>query len=315
LLVKINNLDEFGAWLRKQPREVSVAFAARAALRVLPVLQTAKPDERYMRDIVLPSFRATAVSWAAARYPAHETELSTGAAAAAFVAFGPTDVTALAANAAAQAVRATATPDAFTAADRAARYAADAFTDAIRDTKGIAAASSYAALWSAVSIDATQVEEGVAASVIAGSMPWPLHVLQPEPLQSLWQDLKAALLAAKQDWQVWTIWFDDRVASYVRDEERELAYVRIEDVLWDQGPATVNAEIRKRIEELEPPPPIAGAAAQPLSEILAAWQSADAAPQTPNPGRQYVPDVLFNPVALGAGGTPPAPIEAINKSH
>ena len=31
----------------------------------------------------------------------------------------------------------------------------------------------------------------------------------------------------------------------------------------------------------------------------------------PRPGRQYVPDVLFNPVALGAGGTPPAPIEAI----
>jgi hypothetical protein len=31
----------------------------------------------------------------------------------------------------------------------------------------------------------------------------------------------------------------------------------------------------------------------------------------PHPGRQYVPDVLFNPVALGAGGTPPAPIEAI----
>jgi hypothetical protein len=69
-------------------------------------------------------------------------------------------------------------------------------------------------------------------------------------------------------------------------------------------------------------PPIAGAAAQPLSEILAAWQSADAAPQTarpfsppsmdiPHPGRQYVPDVLFNPVTLGAGGTPPAPIEVI----
>jgi hypothetical protein len=72
------------AWLRKQPRAISVAFAARAALRVVPVLETAKPDERYMRDLVLPSFRATAVSWAAARYPARETELSAGAATAAF---------------------------------------------------------------------------------------------------------------------------------------------------------------------------------------------------------------------------------------
>ena len=127
-LTGINNSKELEAWLRKQPREVAVAFAARAALRVLPLLQMAKPDERYMRDIILPSFLATAVSWAAARYPARETEVTARAATAAFVAVGPTDVTARAANAAAQAARATATPEAFTAAARAAAYAADAFT-------------------------------------------------------------------------------------------------------------------------------------------------------------------------------------------
>jgi hypothetical protein len=120
--------------------------------------------------------------------------------------------------------------------------------------------------------------------------------------------------------------------------------VRIDEPLWAKGPAVVNAEIRKRIEELEPPPRvvevsasgmaggtgraslsvaepaisavpvdnplITGAAAQ-LSEISAAWQSADAASAAPHLRRQYVPDVLVNPVALGAGGTPPAPIEAI----
>jgi hypothetical protein len=77
------------------------------------------------------------------------------------------------------------------------------------------------------------------------------------------------------------------------------------------GPAVVNAEIKKRIEEQEPPPPLAGATAQHLSEIHAAWQSADAASAAPHLRRQYVPDVVVNPVALGAGGTPPAPIEAI----
>ena len=62
--------------------------------------------------------------------------------------------------------------------------------------------------------------------------------------------MKTALLAAKQDWEVWTIWYDDRLVGRVRNEERELAYVRIEDALWKQGPAIVNAEIKRRIEEL-----------------------------------------------------------------
>src|SRR5208337_2676653 len=80
---------------------------------------------------------------------------------------------------------------------------------------------------------------------------------QPEQLQSFWLEMKTALLAARQDWEVWTIWYDDRLAGRVRDAERELAYVLIDDALWTQGPAIVNAEIKRRIEELEPySPPI-----------------------------------------------------------
>jgi hypothetical protein len=47
--------------------------------------------------------------------------------------------------------------------------------------------------------------------------------------------MKAMLHAAKQDWQVWTIWYDDRLEGRVRDKTRELAYVRIEEALWDQA--------------------------------------------------------------------------------
>jgi hypothetical protein len=321
-----------------------------------PLLQTTEPDERYMRDIVLPSFRATAASWAAAKYPARETELAGRAATAAFVAVGPNDVTALAANAGAQAVRAAANdrrvsmpPPALLPTLRKPPPAppdsgtghSDGFNLKFAEASGADAVT--AAFWSAVSIDATQVEEGRTASDIAGSPLWPQG--QPDLLQSLWQEMKAALLADGRDWQEWTIWYDDRLAGRVRDEERELVYVRIEEALWSQGPAIVNAEIKRRIEELVPPPrvvevsasgmaggtgraslsvaepaisaipldnpPITGAAAQHLSEISAAWQSADAASAAPYLRRQYVPDVVVNPVALGAGGTPPAPIEAI----
>ena len=63
--------------------------------------------------------------------------------------------------------------------------------------------------------------------------------------------MKAALLAAKEDWDVWIDWYEDRLAGRIRDEERELAYVQIKEALWDQGPAIVNAEIKWRIVELE----------------------------------------------------------------
>ncbi|MGB6325696.1 MAG: hypothetical protein WBG11_07955 [Methylocella sp.] len=95
------------------------------------------------------------------------------------------------------------------------------------------------------------MEEGAAASVIANLLLWPHG--QPNQLQSLWQEMIAALLAANQDWLVWIHWYDLRLSGPCRDEERELAYVRIENALWNQGPAVVNAEIKRLIEALEPP--------------------------------------------------------------
>ena len=61
-----------GTWLKRQPRSLSVALAARVALRVLPVYTGA--TDVSVRDLVLPVFRAAAVSWAAAKYPAHKKE-------------------------------------------------------------------------------------------------------------------------------------------------------------------------------------------------------------------------------------------------
>jgi hypothetical protein len=74
------------AWLRKQRREVAVAFAARAALRVLPVIWTAHGEDfkgGFFADMVLPVFRATGIVWAAAKYPAQARQLAAAAYAAA----------------------------------------------------------------------------------------------------------------------------------------------------------------------------------------------------------------------------------------
>jgi hypothetical protein len=185
-LAYIKDRYQFEAWLGKQPREVAVALAARVALRVLPVVQTAKG---YKGCLVVAGFRATAVSWSKAKYPAHETELAAHAAATA-------DTAAIRADA----NSASGIGSAYAAVTAAAVRTADTYA-AVAATRAAAAA--------ALSIDATRVEKGKTTYDIAGWPLWPHG--QPDELRSLWQELKAGLLAAKQDWQVWANWYEDRL--------------------------------------------------------------------------------------------------------
>ncbi|MGQ0445343.1 MAG: hypothetical protein ACT4O2_09515 [Beijerinckiaceae bacterium] len=168
-LVEIENPKQLEAWLEKQPREVSAAFAARAALRVLPFVHRAKGERDYTRAIVLPVFRATGV----------------------------------------------------------------------------------AEFWSAVSADATRIEAGKdkrkAASAVAGLPLWPKGET-PDALKSLWQEMKAALRAENQDWEVWTEWYDARLEGRRSNKKLEIARATIANNIWGQGPAAVNAEIKRLIE-------------------------------------------------------------------
>ena len=71
-------------------REVAVALAARAALRVAPLLSGELMHDKRNRGeilstLILPTLRAAALSWVAGKYPAHGNELH-GAAYAASVA-------------------------------------------------------------------------------------------------------------------------------------------------------------------------------------------------------------------------------------
>ncbi|MEP5808699.1 MAG: hypothetical protein ABJL55_00460, partial [Roseibium sp.] len=68
--------DELEAWLNKQPVDVSLVIAARSALRVTPLLVRLTGSDGELRtDLLLPLFRAMALPWAAASYPAHGKEV------------------------------------------------------------------------------------------------------------------------------------------------------------------------------------------------------------------------------------------------
>jgi hypothetical protein len=221
-------------WVRKLPPEVAIAFAARMALRVLPIVWTARGEDfkhGFFADIILPVFRATNVAFAAAKYPAQATRRQATSASAG------ADAAAAAAPAAPAAAAAAAADSAFAAA-------------------AAAVASANAAcpvFWAAVSDDATHVEEGATASFIAGSPLWPKG--QPDELRSMWVELNAALRTSGEDWDVWIDWYEARLQGKGSNQKLEIARAMIPNEIWREGPAKVNAEIKRLIEKHKSPAP------------------------------------------------------------
>ena len=77
--------DELERWLKEKPPAVAVAIAVRCALRILPTLelqlQGLGDKRRIAAKLILPAFRASTISSAAAVGPADEVMDSAAAAA------------------------------------------------------------------------------------------------------------------------------------------------------------------------------------------------------------------------------------------
>ena len=230
----LSDREQLEAWLRTQPREVSLGIASRGALRVFPVLaqltRVTVGGESGASAIILPLLRGMVLPWAAAKYPAHGNVLRAAAAADAYAA-------AAAARAAAAAYAADARAD-------ADAYAATDAAHAARASRAADAAAAFTAV--TADVDYIHSSSGNAAT-LAGLPLWPNGVTGG--IAKLWKLRRSELLALGDDWDVWVHWYDAVLAGNPTPGGEELDLFRVllngeED--WKRGPAHVNALIKAK---------------------------------------------------------------------
>jgi hypothetical protein len=254
--------EEVKRWLdgikpAQRRREVATALAARAALRVLPLLgrelrRGMRERDEILSSLVLPCLRAKALPWVAGKYPTNDNELRADASAAAFAAADARAVDAAATDVAyadARAAGAISNTDARDAVD----IAADATAYTVSATDKAAATVAHTAVNAtadALAADGAQIDSGRSGGELSRLPLWSIGA--PDWAIENWRTLKSALLAANQDWEVWTDWYEARLAgdaAYPPNEALEVARATIPDEIWKQGPAVVNAEIKRLIAE------------------------------------------------------------------
>jgi len=239
--LKFTNRQELEAWLEKQPREVSVVIAARAALRVLPLLyQIAKRDQRRFASLTFVSFWSSAAARIAAKYPTRAHELRVYADLAAYAASAYASAYA-ALDASTYAARATAS------APEASAYAALAAAYAFAASARADTSASPEAMWTAVSADANWLKSGV-PRVLASEKLW-LGKAPPKWAQENYSILLGAL--KEPHWRPWRDWYQRRLDGVEAPENIELLFATLPIDPREKDVAEQNADLGRRIAELQ----------------------------------------------------------------
>ena len=274
-MVNFENSKDIENWLKGQPVDVSVAIAARVALRALPALNSAAQTEEFPTVILLPVLRAITIPAFAGTWPKAGMEVVRRA--AAYAADAAADATRGAAYAAAYAADAAA--DATRGADAAAyaaAYAADAAADATRG----ADAATRAAYAAAVAADAeflTEAPDEPIETRLKRLMMLPLwHDDTPKNISENWERLKASL-PSDENWWVWTDWYEARLTGWkypaqllIFELEKERISIPGEDWEHRDNPAHVNGIIAALEEKYRLPDqddPAFNDAGEALSEL------------------------------------------------
>ena len=290
--------DEIERRLQAVPSDCAIVFAARAALRVAPLLSLPKKESPQGEEVfILCALRGMATSWTAGQWPIKESLIYSAQENidAARRKVSPTEAPNVAAvlAAAERAVGATLATAFVRAAANAAAYAADAATHAaIGDSLTLAVVADIAFLERRGSARQLAMEPLWAGATGGGGLAF------------FWTKLKERLLVRNEDWGVWTNWYEKRLRGERPREAVERA--RVEEITedeWKAGPKVVNArlkEIEARFakvpsDDLSPPVaeedlPSASARGFAFSDDPAA--PIDLEPDKPTPDSLYQEDIL-----------------------
>jgi hypothetical protein len=240
---QIDDEESLRAWLVKQSREIAVAIAGRAALRIAPLVASAgHVDTKLIARLTSAVFRATALARAdvQAGYATANTAANAYAANAAAdvqAGYAVAAATATAAAYAASAANAAANVDAAYPAAAAAAHAAAA-ADADADANAAAAV-----VWQAVRSDA-------AAALTMGAQDLVDLPLWSDGLPD-WANVRWSRLAIDlprdEDWDVWIEWYENRLRGGSHSEDCELVFASVPQEEWDKGPAAANAWIKAHL--------------------------------------------------------------------
>jgi hypothetical protein len=236
--------EDVARWLANKPRDVAVVLAARAALRIVPVLSiefelhNLRLDEA-QRKTVLRTFRCVSAAWATASFRGRSAELQTAAAAAGSgVQNEEAYKTETAASWAAAAAGA-APPDAPRFASHAISYAVAAAGDMGRQP--------FYDFLNSCAADADILDQGYDSVTLAlSSQLWPTV---PDWAFDAWAQLEHALIEPREGWEVWTDWYEARLKAGHADPVLEVARVTVPIETWNEGAKPVNGQIKQWLVE------------------------------------------------------------------